>query len=464
MTRPASQLASRSVIAAYFSVGVAIILLLVLTIWVAYRDLQSVRLESLKSEVDLLRAHAERVAGRIERDLQVREAVDLDEPDRFHWLRSYWQQVFPKQEQGLYAAVLDADGKILLHTDPEVAGRRLSRDWYSRVLHEVGDDVVVTKSRLLAEGRLAYDIRVPIKILDREVGEYHAGFGGDWFDARAAETRADLMWRHGLLIGGVLGVVVLASVSLMHIVRQFTQLNCIVNSASIARASEVGKLSAGLAHEIRNPLHAIKLNLHTFRRNYDKKIELPPDEMHEMLGQTIREIDRIEHLMRELVSFASPSEPRHEVIDLRSEIDDLVDFVDQEMLDTQIELHTHLPNGAVWAKINRGRLRQILLNLLQNAQQAIEQGGRIDVTLTRGQGRAEIIVADNGPGISEAECQEVFEPFFSTKPDGSGLGLALVKRFIDEVDGKIHCQPSQEGGACFRILLAESRPPRMKPK
>jgi two-component system sensor histidine kinase HydH len=221
----------------------------------------------------------------------------------------------------------------------------------------------------------------------------------------------------------------------------------------------VGKLAAGLAHEIRNPLHAIQLNLHSFRRVHEQKAELPPDEITKMLEESSREIDRIEQLMQQLIDFATPDEPRDQLIDLTSEIQDIVEFIRQEILDTKIEIQARLPRGPVWARMDRGRLRQIMLNLLQNAQQAMEEGGKIEVGLTRRRALIEITVADSGPGIREEDRQRIFEPFFSTKLEGTGLGLALVKRFIDEVDGQIHCDANSDGGVTFRIELPEASSP-----
>jgi signal transduction histidine kinase len=228
----------------------------------------------------------------------------------------------------------------------------------------------------------------------------------------------------------------------------------------IENATAVGKLAAGLAHEIRNPLHAIQINLHSFRRVHERKAELPDEEISRMLDQSSQEIARIEHLMQQLTGFATPDEPREEVIDVTSEIGDVVDFIGQELLDSDIQLRTQIPDRPVWVRMDHGRLRQIMLNLLQNAQQAMKQGGQIQVSLSSRRGRVSLTIADNGPGIGAEHRKQVFEPFFSTRKDGVGLGLALVKRFVDEVDGEIHCVENPPNGVMFRIVLPEATGPR----
>lgn len=458
MPRVSKRSLSRSAIAAYLCICVALFLLLALTVWGSYRDMQFLRATLLEAEIDRLRSHAERTVGRIERDLEIRSATDLEvfQAEEYDWLRRHWHRVIPQGERRLYAAIINADGKMLLHSDPERGPKQLTRDWYTRVLFEVGTDVFETRSSILARGNRAYDVRAPIQIDGREVGEYHVGFDVDWFENVTAEKQAIFLRRRSMLVGGVLLVVLLATTSLYYIATHSIGLRRAADSASLERATEVGKLAAGLAHEIRNPLHAIRLNLHSFRRTYDRGAELTAEDVSAMLEQSAREIDRIEQLMQQLVSFAAPEEPRNEIIDLAAEIRNVVEFIRQELLNKNVEIQARMPDDPVRAHMDRGRLRQIMLNLLQNAQQAMKQGGRIDIGLTRRRGRAEITVTDNGPGIADDDRQRIFEPFFSTKPDGTGLGLALVKRFIDEVDGEIHCEPGPSGGVTFRILLREA--------
>ncbi len=460
MSRLSKRSLSRSAIAAYLCICAALLLLLGLTMWGTYRDVQFLRVTLLEGEIDRLRSHAERTVGRIERDLETRSTTELEVFRKYEWLHRRWQCVIPQEEPRLYAAVVNADGSVLLHSDPERVHQRLSRDWYNRILSEVGEDVFETRDSVLTRGDRAYDVRVPIKLDAREVGEYHVGFDVDWFENRIAQKEASFLRRRSVLVGGVLLVVLLATTSLYYIATHSIALRRAADMAALERATEVGKLAAGLAHEIRNPLHAIRLNLHSFRRACDQQLQLSEDEVTTMLEQSAREIDRIEQLMQQLVRFAAPEEPRNEVIDLASEIQNVVDFIEQELLDKNVEIETHLPNGPVRAYMDRGRLRQIMLNLLQNAQQSMEDGGQIDVELVRRRGKAEITVIDNGPGISEMDRQRIFEPFFSTKPDGTGLGLALVKRFIDDVDGAIHCERSPAGGVTFRISLREAAAPR----
>lgn len=463
MARLSRRSLSRSAIAAYFCICVALLLLLAFTVWDSYRDVQMLRTVLLEAAIHQVRSHAERTVGRIERDLELGGAGSLDRLSQDGWLQDHWQRNVVDEARQEYAAVVSNEGEVELHSEPSHTGRRLARHWYNRTLADIGEDVVETPSSAIALSDLAYDIRIPIEVDSQEIGEYHAGFDVEWFERGSKEERTSLLRRRLILIGGVLLIVLLATTSLFYIASHSIALRRTADAASVDRASEVGKLAGGLAHEIRNPLHAIKLNLHTFRRAHEQRTALSDDEVTKLLEQSTREIDRIGQLMQQLVGFASPDEPGDEVIDLTTEIRDVVEFIHQEMLDNKIELLTKLPKQPVRAQIDRGRLRQILLNLMQNAQQAMKDGGTMEVALVRRRGSVVITVADHGPGIPPDDMERIFEPFYTTKSEGTGFGLALVKQYIEQSDGEIHCETNTDGGATFRIILRSASIRHRKP-
>ncbi|MBI2479498.1 MAG: hypothetical protein HYV60_12950 [Planctomycetia bacterium] len=454
MPRIARKSLTRSAVAAYGCICVALALLLGLSIWSTYRELRHYRSALLLAEGSRLRFHAERIVGRLERELEPHEEFDLSEVDNKDWLIEYWRRVIPHEEQRLYAALVDRDGTVLLHSDSNRIGARLSRHWYDRLATEAGDLVVETRSNALTAGERALDVRVPVVLDDQEVGEFHAGFDMAWFENWSSARQGAFLRQRTLLVGAVLLIVLLASTSLYYIATHSVFLRRAVNTAQLERTAEIRQLAAGLAHEIRNPLHAIRLNLHTFGRAQDSDSALEPAEIKTMLDQSSREIDRIDRLMQELVSFATPEVPRDELIDLKAELSGVVEFIDQEMLHNDVRVTTGLPPQPVFVRIDSGRLRQILLNLLHNAAYASQSPGQIIVAVAVRGSSVEITITDNGSGVADADRERIFEPFFTTKSDGTGLGLALVKRFVDEADGEIRCEQSSSGGAVFRIRLA----------
>ncbi len=254
--------------------------------------------------------------------------------------------------------------------------------------------------------------------------------------------------------GGILLIVLLATTSLFHIATHAVSLRKAITQTQLNRATEVAQLAAGLAHEIRNPMHALRINLHALGKVDDeRRLKLPPEDHRKLLEESNREIQRVEQLMQELVNFASPDEPRDVVIDLKSEVQSTLDFIDHELLRHEITIHTHFPPASVMVRFDPGRLRQLLLNLLQNAEQACEGPGNIDVSIRQSAHRVSLTIADDGPGIPETDRQRVFEPFYSTKKDGSGLGLPLVQRFVTEAKGTVECEQNTPRGTAFQIEL-----------
>ncbi|MEX0820135.1 MAG: ATP-binding protein, partial [Pirellulaceae bacterium] len=450
---------NRSAVAAYGCICIALVLLLGTSVWNTYCEVRSFRSTLLQAEVTRVRARAERTVGRLERELESQDELDLSLLARNNWLRDYWLRVIPQEEQRLYAAIVDRQGRVVLHNSPDRVGGQLARQWYDRLAPEAGEWVVETRSAALTAGQRALDVRVPIVYGDREVGEYHTGFDLNWFDEFSAAQRSGFLRQRLLLLGSVVSIVLLAAMSLYYIATHSVFLRRAVSTAHLERTAEIGQLAAGLAHEIRNPLHAIRLNLHTFQRSQQSDSSLEPEEMKTMLEQSSREIERIDRLMQELVGFAMPEAPRDELIDLKAELQGILDFIDQEMVRNQVEVRAELPPRSVLVRFDPGRLRQIMINLLHNAAAASESNGRVMVALAARGGQAEITVADHGSGVSDADRERIFEPFYTTKSDGTGLGLALVKRFVDEADGEIHCEHNPGGGTIFRIRVPEQPKP-----
>lgn len=447
---------TRWTVGAYACICAALVLVVLLGVWGAYQDIKLVRLTLLQTETARVRSHALRSVGHIESELeQEPEPTGLDSLRESTWLCQNWSKRLPEDSPLIYGAVVDASGTILVHSDPHREGAQLERRWYRRVVLEGGDDVVETRSAALTGGSDALDVRIPIMFGDREMGEYHEGLDMGWLDRVVAERRSRIVSRWSLVIGGILLVVLLAAISLYFLAARTILLRHAVNVAHIQRVSEIGRLAAGLAHEIRNPLHAIRLNLHALGRAFEGDHKLNPAEVAAITRESDREINRVDSLLRELLGFTSPSQPKEEVIELNAEVQAILNFLREEMTAKQVHLHASPVDRPVWVPMDHGRLRQVLLNLLTNALDAVHAGGQIELGVQCNRGHAEITVCDDGEGIPAANRERIFEPFFSTKEHGTGFGLALVKRFVDEAHGSIAVESNGHSGTTIRVVLPE---------
>jgi len=434
---------------------VALVLVVLLGVWGAFRDVQAARQTALRKEIATIRSHAIRTVGRIERELEQQSGkASLESVREDPWIRQFWQRVIPSEDRRLYAAIVDSEGLVVMHSSPAQDGQTVDYVEFEPVNIEPDDDVFETYSKALAAGRRAFDVRVPIEVSDRTIGYYHTGVDGAWFKHQSARIRRQILQRWSLVISGISIVVVLAAGSLYYIAYRSAAMHNLADMVELQRVTELGQVAAGLAHEIRNPLHALRLNLHSLGRMHGSETSgyQSAEDVSAIISQSNQEIARLDRLVDELLGFARPDDAREEDIDLLAEVQATVGFVSREMKDCDIEVGTDFRTEKAIARMDPSRFRQVLLNLLMNAKESIGAGGHINVQLSSQDEFLQLRVFDDGEGIDEEDRNRIFDPFFTTKEQGSGLGLPLVKRFVEEADGEIRCE-SVVGGATFCISL-----------
>jgi signal transduction histidine kinase len=448
--------------AAYLCVASALVLVLAVTGWGAYMDLREVRTTLLQSEMNRIRSHAIRTTSRIQDCLAVSGSTLAGVVEEDNWLRKHWIEWLTPDESRAYAAIIDTSGKILSHSNRKLEGGRLGQNWYDRVLDEIladdpdGEPVVETRYPPLTGGRRVFDVRVPIIQHGAEIASYHSAVDCEWFQKQLAAKSAATRVRWAGILTGVLAVVAVTSVSLYNIVRRTILLREAMEQERIRQSAELGELAAGIAHEIRNPINAIRLNLHSLLRLQRFTSEKDGRELTATVAAANAEIERVEGLMRIMLGYARPDKPTDETIDLRPELEATLNFIKPVIERDGASVRCRLPATPLYVHLDRNRFRQIMLNLLTNAKDAVGRQGQIDVTLTRhARDQVEIVVADDGPGIPPANLDRVFVPFYSTKSRGTGLGLALVKRFVDEAHGTVTCDTSNGKGARFLVRFPE---------
>jgi signal transduction histidine kinase len=225
-----------------------------------------------------------------------------------------------------------------------------------------------------------------------------------------------------------------------------------------ARLAAVGRLSAGIAHEIGNPLAAIRGLLDLMQMG-----DLDRDEEAEFIGRIQRETERIHHTIRDLLDFAR-NEPTkigrvESSADLSEVVSDTVKLIDRQNRFREIDLALDLDEQLPRVRGDHERLRQLLLNLLFNAADALGGKGRIEVHASNGDGMVRLTVLDDGPGIAEEIIAQIFDPFVTTKApgQGTGLGLAVCYTIVDQLGGSIEAENRPQGGAAFEVRLPAAR-------
>jgi len=216
------------------------------------------------------------------------------------------------------------------------------------------------------------------------------------------------------------------------------------------RLASLGQLAAGVAHEIRNPLGALKGFLQYFHR----KPELQEQDK-TYLTVMIQEVDRLNTVISHLLDFARPKTPDRQPCDMVELIQHVLTLIEGDLEAQQIGV-TFEPDASLpHIPVDRDQLTQVLLNILLNSIQATEKEGRIliDIRVFESSQQCELRITDTGKGIAAADVAKVFDPFFSTKKHGTGLGLAVAYTIIDNHGGQILVESQEGRGTTFRIFL-----------
>lgn len=211
----------------------------------------------------------------------------------------------------------------------------------------------------------------------------------------------------------------------------------------------VGKLAANVAHEVRNPLTAVKMLVDAARRTENAR-PLTAEAM-QIIHQ---EIARVEKIVQGLLDFARLPTPQRKVCDVRELISKAVELIRARARQQRVELAVYCPESAVHGNLDPDQLHRVLVNLLLNALDAMPQGGRLEVRVDSSPDVGlRVTVSDTGDGIAEEVYDRLFTPFVSTKATGTGLGLSISQRIIEEHGGNLSAVNRPDGGAAFTITL-----------
>ena len=216
------------------------------------------------------------------------------------------------------------------------------------------------------------------------------------------------------------------------------------------RLAVVGSMAAQVAHEIRNPLGALSLNLDLI----GEEVNAHPSGEGQMLLREMRlQVLRIHQVLQEYLRFGRMPKSERAVLLLNGWLEEKLNFVqpllDQKHVDLQRKLDPDLPP----IQADADQLWEALLNLIRNAVDAMPAGGNLTVSAKRSGAEALVSISDNGRGMSEEEARHVFVPFFTTKGDGTGLGLAYAQQVVSEHGGRIDCSTVRGKGSTFSIQL-----------
>lgn len=222
------------------------------------------------------------------------------------------------------------------------------------------------------------------------------------------------------------------------------------------RLAIVGTMAAQVAHEVRNPLGSITLNLDLIQKEFNQLAEgngHSPEEGRGLVLEIREEVSRIQRVIEEYLQFARLPKPQLRPVELNELLGQKLDFMHSEFEHAGVKPLTHFDPAVRTIHADAEQLWQAVLNLIRNSLDAMPNGGELTVGTWREAGQVRLRVTDTGKGMSEEQLKQVFAPFFTTKPNGTGLGLALVQQITSEHGGHVECESTPGKGSTFTIFI-----------
>ncbi len=345
--------------------------------------------------------------------------------------------------------LLDQDLTVLAHSTPDRVGKREADDGLRSALD---NGRVLARMVERASGGRVYEVVKPLALEGSRTGLLRIGL---------STARMDRIWKGDRLAAavtaaavlglGILGMSVIFYTQHRHL-REVKALEAEMERGE--RLATVGNMAAAVAHELRNPLNAVSMGIQRLRVEFEPA---PREEYLRMVDLIQGEVRRLNTIVEEFLSLARPMPLKREPIIVAALLEEVLGLVESEARGAGIAVVREIPSSLPVLHADRDRLKQVLLNLVLNAIQAMPSGGTLEIAAAAG-GMLTVTVADTGSGIAPELLPKVFEPYVTTKTKGLGLGLAIVRRIIEAHGGSIEAvsEPGRRTSFRFALPLGEA--------
>jgi signal transduction histidine kinase len=342
-------------------------------------------------------------------------------------------------------ALLDPDLTVLAHSDPTQVGRP-ETDEALRVALE--NRRILTRMTRRDGAEAVYEVVKPLTLEGARTGLLQIGL---------STAPMDRVWKRDrlaalLMTVAVLGLGALGMATIFYIQnRHLTEIQELEEKmARGERLVIVGNLAAAVAHEIRNPLSAVSMGLQRLRAEFEPA---EGQEYRRMVDLVQGEVRRLNAIVEEFLSLARPIQLKREPVSIRALLEEVRRLVEPQAGPAGITVEQRIPDSVPELRADRDRLKQVLLNLVLNAIEAMPSGGTLTLGAAASDTTVTISVSDTGGGIPADLLPRVFEPYVTTKTRGLGLGLAIARRIVEAHGGRIEAESGAGPGTRFRVTL-----------
>lgn len=224
----------------------------------------------------------------------------------------------------------------------------------------------------------------------------------------------------------------------------------------VEKMEMISLLAAGVAHEIGNPLNSLSLNLQLLAKllQSPRKIGIRNlKKASSIVNAAIREVARLDSIIRDFLKAVRPSPAKFQKTDIQELVNDVIEFIKEELSDRMILVKCVWPKDIPFIQADAAQMRQAIYNIMRNAMQAMPGGGTLTISCAVNEDFISLAFKDEGQGISPENMGRIFDPYFSTKKDGTGLGLVIVERILREHGASLSVTSEPGKGATFTIVF-----------
>ncbi len=351
-----------------------------------------------------------------------------------------------RQADIAYIALVDNQQKILAHTNPQLINQRYDNPLFAqtRSKPEPGGRIVEQP-----DGRRHYDLVKAVSVSGTPLGILEIGLSLEPMEAAWRRSlRSMIVFGLGILAVGILGMGAIF----------YTQQSNLAKVKSLEaeisrreRLAEVGNLAASVAHEIRNPLNSVSMGLQRLKGEFSPARE--KEEYTHFLNIMQGEVHRLNSIVEQFLSLSRPLNLKRDAIPVDEFLTELTTLAAEDAKVSSVKIESRVPPDLPPLSADRNYLKQLLLNLILNGVQAMPLGGTLTLDAGADKNNFQITVTDHGTGMDPETLKRIFEPYFTTKPSGSGLGLHIARRIAEAHGGTISAESERHRGSRFRVML-----------
>ena len=442
-----------------------VVMLIVLGVVLTFVIHQNVKLD-LQNTLNILENEGSRLIYQIKSYSETSVCLEKDDGNTKNILRKKLQKLLSKERHILYIHVLDRNGAEAIHAGDIIQKPEQHND---PVLFSLINNQKVTHTYENYEtGHFVFEVIEPIISLKEHIkgetlGVLRLGLLLDDIRSGIDNTRKEHIYTMTActittIITGMIACYFLIASHTYRVTSKALKVAeeenriIMIKMKQSERLSALGEFSAGIAHEIRNPLASIKNFTQLLPTEYeDHRFRK------EFVEIVISEVNRIDKIVTDLLNYARPIKIKLIKTDITSLVDEILYSLSSTFERQCIDIRK-IYNQPILIEIDSHQIRQVLLNVMLNAVEAMPEGGTIEIAIsTNSNKELEIQISDTGDGIPEHTLPELFNPFFTTKESGTGLGLSIAQRIVNEHEGSIDAKNKKAGGALFSVLLPVAR-------